>query len=312
MMTKRLESGRQSVSVFPAGRAGSLAGAAFCLLLLSACATSMPEAPPAPPPEPVSPEVIGIAEQAIEQERHGDAKLLLERVLLAEPGNTRARLGMAEIELAFGQAEKAAESFKQLTQVTPVSAKAHQGYGIAMLYLGREQESHQALRQAVELDPTLWRAWNAIGSLYDRSGAWDKAIESYDRALELKPEAAMVYNNRGFSHLLRRDAVAAIADFDKALQLDPALAAARENLRLAFAWSGNYEEALVGVGRTKMGQAYNNIGFVALLRGDLASAESYLLRSMEADPSFNRIANKNLEYLNNLKAINARKTEGQG
>lgn len=312
MLTKQLDSGGQTAGRSPARRPGSLAGAAFCLLLLSACATTAPEAPPAPAPEPVSPEVIGIAEQAIEQARHGDAKVLLERILLAEPGNARARLGMAEVQLAFGQAETAAESFKNLTQVSPVGAKAQQGYGIAMLYLGREQDAHQALRQAVELDPALWRAWNAIGSLYDRSGAWDKAIAAYDRALEQKPDAAMVYNNRGFSHLLRRDAVAAIADFDKALQLDPGLAAARENLRLAFAWSGNYEEALVGVGRAKMGQAYNNIGFVALLRGDLASAESYLLRSMEADPSFNRVANKNLEYLNNLKAINARKTEGQG
>src|SRR3546814_8145467 len=43
------------------------------------------------------------------------------------------------------------------------------------------------------------------------------------------------------------------------------------------------------------GRAFNNIGFVALLRGDLPAAESYLLRSMEADAHFNKIANRSEE-----------------
>src|SRR3546814_7510753 len=93
----------------------------------------------------------------------------------------------------------------------------------------------------------------------------------------------MLYNNRGFSYLLRRDAKAAIVDFDRALQLDPQLEAARENLRLAFAWAGQYERALLGVSRKNAGRAFNNIGFVALLRGDLPAAESYLLRSMRSE-----------------------------
>src|SRR3546814_6843439 len=117
----------------------------------------------------------------------------------------------------------------------------------------------------------------------------------------------MLYNNRGFSHLLRRDAEAAIRDFDTALQLNPQLDAARENLRLAFAWTGQYERALVGVARKDIGRAFINIGFVALLRGDLPAAESYLLRSLEADARFNKVANRTLEYLRRLKAIDAGK-----
>src|SRR3546814_16264025 len=70
--------------------------------------------------------------------------------------------------------------------------------------------------------------------------------------------------------------------------------------------------SLLGVSRKNAGRAFNNIGFVALLRGDLPAAESYLLRSMEADAHFNKIANRNLEYLLSLKAINAGNTEDQG
>lgn len=286
--------------------------AVVCIPLLSACATA-PEPPPqAEAPPAVSPEVIAVAEQAIDQGRYADAKLLLERVLLSDPGNSRARLGMAEVQLSMGRAEAAAEAFRGLTGIPGVAARAQQGYGISQLILGREQDAQRVLQQAVDADPALWRAWNALGSLHDRGGSWDLAVAAYDRALAIRPDSAMLYNNRGFSYLLRRDAKAAIADFDRALRLDPRLDAARENLRLAFAWAGNYEQALVGVGRKNIGKAYNNVGFVALLRGDLQAAESYLLRSMEADPAFNNTANKNLEYLRSLKAIDATAVEGQG
>lgn len=307
---------RRSQTGAPALR--SLVAAAACALLLSACAATTREASQQTAPEPVSPEIVAAAEQAIDQGRHGDAKLLLERVLLAEPNNLRARVAMAETQLAFGQLDAAAEAFEPLTKVPEVAARARQGRGIALLLKGQEQPALFLLEQAVEEEPDLWRAWNAIATLHDRSGSWQAASLAYDRAIEVRPDSAMLYNNRGFSHLLQRDHEAAIADFDAALQLDPKLEAARENLRLAFAWTGHYDQALVGVAQKDIGRAFNNIGFVALLRGDLPAAESYLLRSMEIDPKFNKVANKNLEYLRNLKAINAEKPvlqtkrEGEG
>ena len=289
-----------------------LAAVAACALLLAACGTAGQDQPQVQAPPVVSPEVVIVAEQAIEQGRHGDAKLLLERVLLSDPGNLRARLAMAEIQLAFRNLEAADKAFLALAEVPENAARAQQGHGIALLLLGQDDEALDALQQATAKDPSLWRAWNAMGSLHDRGGNWDQASLAYDQAIALKPDSAMLYNNRGFSYVLRRHPEAAIADFDKALQLDPKLTAARENLRLAFAWTGQYERALVGVSRKDIGRAFNNIGFVALLRGDLPAAESYLLRSMEADASFNKVANKNLEYLRSLKSMNESKKEDQG
>ncbi|WP_193370765.1 tetratricopeptide repeat protein [Pelagibius marinus] len=295
----------------------SLAAAAACALFLSACASSSGQAPVQVQSEPVSPEIVAAAEQSIEQGNYADAKLLLERVLLAEPGNLRARLAMAETQLAFGQLDAASEAFETLSKVPEATARAQQGRGLTLLLKGQERPALFLLEQAVDKDPGLWRAWNAIGTLHDRAGEWDAAAMAYDRALEIRPDSAMLYNNRGFSHLLRRDHQAAIADFDAALQLEPDMEAARENMRLAFAWAGQYDRALVGVSQKDIGRAFNNIGFVALLRGDLPAAESYLLRSMEIDPKFNRTANKNLEYLKSLKAINGSKVnvsemEGNG
>ena len=297
----------------PAGpRLRALAVATACVLLLAGCSAAGDQQPQVQAPPAVSPEVIAAVEKAVADGRYADAKLMLERALLSDPANPRARLAMAEIQLAFRNLDMAEQSFASLAETPEVAARAEQGRGITLLMKNQEQASEIALRRAVNLDPALWRAWNGIGMLHDRAGRWDQAVAAYDRALTLNADSAMLYNNRGFSHLLRRAPEAAIADFDRALQLDPQLEAARENLRLAFAWTGQYERALLGVSRRDIGRAFNNIGFVALLRGDLPAAESYLLRSMEADARFNKVANRNLEYLRSLKAVNATKTEGQG
>ena len=79
--------------------------------------------------------------------------------------------------------------------------------------------------------------------------------------------------------------------------------AARENLRLAFAWQGKYLRAISGAEGTEMGKVLNNVGFIALLRGDFENAEAYLLRAMEVDPRFNEAASRNLAYLKSMRDI---------
>lgn len=300
---------REAAALILLKRLGVVAGAA-CMLALGACSAA-PEQPQVHVSTAVAPEVLALAERAVADGRYDDAKILVERILLSDPTNPQARLAMAEIQLAFRSLEQATQGFAALVKVPEVAARAEQGSGIALLLKGQDEASLLALQRAVSLDPSLWRAWNGIGMLHDRAGNWDQAIAAYDRALALNARSAMLHNNRGFSHLLQRAPQAAIADFERALKLDPQLEAAKENLRLALAWTGQYERALVGVSRRDIGRAYNNIGFVALLRGDLMAAESYLLRSMEADAHFNKVANRNLEYLRSLRAVQGSNTEAQ-
>ena len=60
-------------------------------------------------------------------------------------------------------------------------------------------------------------------------------------------------------------------------------------------------EALHGLARKSAPKVLNNIGYIAMLRGDLADAEGYLTRSMEASPSFNEAAWENMRQLAELK-----------
>lgn len=64
-------------------------------------------------------------------------------------------------------------------------------------------------------------------------------------------------------------------------------------------------DALAGVGMAQLPEVLNNLGYVAMVKGDLPVAEAYFTRAIEASPSYYRIAAENLIC---LKAMRDAKT----
>jgi Tfp pilus assembly protein PilF len=252
----------------------------------------------------IAPGLLDATEQAIAAGRYPDAQKLLQQMFAIDAQNPRAKLLLAELHLATGVVPQAAAEFDQLKDVPEISGRALQGKGLAALLNGEKEAAAEALRMAVKQDANLWRAWNALGYYHDTKQQWPESAECYERALAANPNSALVYNNRGFSNLLQRRFGEAIADLSKAVEIDPALPSASRNLRLALASNGEYARALVGANGNNLGEALNNVGYIALLRGDYAAAESYLSRAMEADASFNRLAWQNLSYLKSINEMN--------
>lgn len=272
---------------------------------LSACAGSPPEATSRPAVPPPSAEAltwqIDAAERALEDGSTDEAGQLFARVLASAPDDPRARLGIAELKLALGDPREAGRLFDELTGIADVAARAEQGRGLALLQSGRREPALAALAKAVDSDPSLWRAWNAIGHLHDRASQWVEARAAYEQALAASPFKAGILNNMGFSLVLQRQWAEAAELLSQAVHLKPDFELARNNLRLALAWQGRYVEALSGVQRDKMAMALNNVGYAAMMRGDLAAAEGYLLRAIETSPAFFEPAALNLLQLDALK-----------
>lgn len=292
-------------------RKARLAAALLVLAVsLGGCGDLLYSEPPVTKAEPkaamtLPPQALELTQRALDEGRLDDAERMLEQILSIAPENPQGQLLVGELRLARGKPAKALNVFEELKNDPEVAARALQGMGISMMLINSKQLGFENLQRAVELDPSLWRAWNAIGSYYDTKGAWSEAVAAYDAALVERPEDAMIYNNRGFSYFMQGRLEESIDDLKRALQLDPSLAPAKANLRLALAWSGRYVHALAGVADRDMPEVLNNIGYVAMMRGDLENAEAYLLRAMEVDPSFNEKAWRNLAYLRNLKELKA-------
>lgn len=278
------------------------------LVALAGCETLSPnqlepEAAVLPLPEPAAPGTIDLAARALDEDRLDDAGQLLDRVLIAEPENWRALLLLAELHLASGAPTRAEPIFQSLTDKADVDARALQGLGITLILQGKQDSGVDRLRQAVEMDSGLWRAWNALGYYHDSNSDWEASAKSYSKAIESNPDSMMIYNNRGFSMLMQKRLEEAVADFNRALRIDPDFDIAQENLRLALAWQGKYVHAMAGTENRDMARILNNVGFIALMRGDYDNAESYLLRAMEADPRYNDTAARNLTYLKQVREL---------
>ncbi len=295
------------VGLFRSGSTGRVVALAGLALFIAGCQTTQVDqakVESTPPPQMSQSAYTLMLVDADEALQDGDYELAFsnyQQILQTAPDNVPARFGIAEIQLATGHSEGALAMYREMQVPQEFAALLSQGKGLALLMAGRTGRALSKLEKAVEMDPQLWRAWNAIGYISDSKRDFEIAQESYRRAIEIRPESAAAHNNLGMSHMLQGNHAAAEKAFVKALVLDSSLELARVNLRLVLAWQGKYAEALHGLPRKSAPKVLNNIGYIAMLRGDLADAEGYLTRSMEASPSFNEAAWENMRQLAELK-----------
>ena len=288
----------------------------LCLAVLAGCAAG-PEKrsvakPPAPPPVPDSVKkeqearFIKDVYRALEQGDLATADAMLRRVVVINPDSTEARAAQGEIYIRLSRYQEAVNVFNRLVFEKKLLPRAHQGAGLANLLMNQNDRAKESLEKAVALDDQLWRAWNGLGYYYDRRKQWKKAEAAYDKALKARQDKPSLYNNRGFSKLMQGSYDSAIGDFKAALKLNPDLQVARMNIRLAQAWLGRYVEAIAGASREELPEVLNNVGYVAMLRGEFAVAEAYFTRAMERSPTYNETASNNLKKLEVLRSQSAR------
>lgn len=241
--------------------------------------------------------------RALEMEKYEEAVSAYKRMLAADPQDPEAVFGIAETMLAAGDFPIALGYYRALSTNETFRARAWQGEGLVLLSIGQPRQSGEILRKAVADDVTLWRAWNGLGRTLDIEGKHDEAKSSYDRALALEPGSAAVLNNRGVSNMLAGRYAEAEKDLRDAVSRDRDLERARSNLRLVLAWQGRYAEALADVSRIDAPIALNNIGYIAMKRGDLNHAEAYFAQAMQMSPAFYDKADRNLKFLNEMKKL---------
>ena len=246
---------------------------------------------------------VARGEAFLNSREYENAQFKFSSVLANDPENDQAKLGLAEAQLGLRHLMDALAGFESVMESEIMRPRALQGRGITLSLMRRNELSLPLLRQAVEQDPGLWRAWNVIGRNHALDGDADKALASYDRALIANNRAAPTHNNQGMTFMMVMRYGEAESSFRQALALDPALEIARMNLRLALAWQGQYDEAVAKLKRGEAPRVLNNIGFVAMERGDFATAKLFFTKALEISPAYYPIAGKNLESLEERRKL---------
>ena len=273
--------------------------ALFLLLLVVGCAEtdSKQLSLKTETPAPQLAAMLSAADATRDNEDYGEALLIYQQILVDDGKNSPAQYGVAECLFALGSPKDAKPIFEALVENKDYRTLALQGKGLTLLAIGQREAAEKPLREAVEADPALWRAWNALGEIADLRHQPDEAQASYARALAISPSSPAIINNIGYSKLLASHPEQATAEFRKALALDPTSTTILNNLRLAMAASGNYAEAVKSTSPSQTSTVYNNVGYIAMKRGDYAVSQAYLVKAMEGSASYDPVAAKNLDQL---------------
>lgn len=263
------------------------------LLLLVACAST--------PPEKVGKEFTidelkQRAEMANYAGAHRDALLNYMEILAKSPDDLAALNGAGESLLAADQASRAEGYFLRALKLEPLNVRAREGRALCWLIQGSYAAAQKSLLNLVDDGVENWRIWNALGIISDLFGEYSDSVAHYRQAIVLSSERAMLQNNLGYSLMMDRQFSQAEEVLQQALKLAPATPRIVNNLAMAIAWQGRYDEAIRQLVLVMdEASANNNVGYVAYLNGQYDEAENMFRKAMRLKPSYYQRAAANLD-----------------
>jgi len=158
------------------------------------------------------------------------------------------------------------------------SAKDYLARGRRLLDEGRLNEAIGQLARAVSLDARSSEAHNLLAVAYDRKGLHERARESFARALDREVDAQTL-NNLGYSLYLNGNYRAAVERLKRAAKLAPTDERILNNLALAQARLGKYDDAYKNFARSG-GEYQGRLNVAAML--ERAGREEQAIAHYEA------------------------------
>lgn len=268
---------------------------AFALSMLTACANQQTS----PEAEAALFSLDSVKERAQLAYQYGnesEALFRFDEVLKVSPNDTEALLGKGEVYLSLNEPDNAMVYFKRVSELDPSNQPANEGNALALLMKGNVPDAELILKNLVVNNPGMWRSFNALGVISDIKGEYVKSAGYYEHAIKLQPERVSIYNNLGYSYIMSHQYIDAERVLQNARLLDSTNVRVTNNLALAIAWQGKYEDAVSLLQDImKPEYSYNNVGYVAYLKGDYEEAVNLFTVAIDKSPVFYVKADKNRE-----------------
>lgn len=151
--------------------------------------------------------------------------------------------GKANKLLEDGDAQGAAQAYREALRLDPNNSKTHYNLALALNKLGDHAGERQALEQAVRLDPKFALAHNQLGLSLLSDGKLPEAENELQAALAIDPQFAEAQNNLGTLYGQEGKNEVAEKLFRQAVESNPQYTQAYLNLGLTLAAVGRFTEA---------------------------------------------------------------------
>lgn len=169
---------------------------------------------------------------------------LYERALQTNPDGIEAKLGLGQTFLSLGAGDEAAALFRDVLAKRSSDNAARRGLAGALISMGQPALAEQQVDAALRADAGDYRALNLLGVSLDLQGRHAEAQANYRRGIELAPDYLALRSNYGLSLAITGPAEEAIAQLVPVAGSRRADARTRQNLALAYAMVGDFENSL--------------------------------------------------------------------
>jgi Flp pilus assembly protein TadD len=159
------------------------------------------------------------------------------------PNDLQAAQRFAEALRKGGRTDRAAEIANEALGRFPDDHELLTTYGLSLIAADHPQEALRPLALVAQAEPQNWRVRSALGAALDQLGRFEEAQRAYGEALALAPNDAGILTNMGVSHIMAGEPETAEPILRQAVAVQGAPPEARQNLAIALALQGRFDEA---------------------------------------------------------------------
>lgn len=220
-----------------------------------------------------------------------------------DPDSVAALMGLGRAFYAEGKLAPARKAFAAVLEKDPENLSALFLSGKIARRQGAPEAALRWFKKALKKKRKDPEIMTEMARTYDDLGRLAKAAALFEKVAKSKPGLAASHNNLGYNLLLQGRYPEAIGAFSRAYVLNPKDLTIQCNLGAAYALNGDDDRALA-IFKSAIGaaQAYNDLGYFSMIRGDYESAERDFNRALQLRPRLYLKADENLSRLKNIRS----------
>jgi Flp pilus assembly protein TadD len=206
-----------------------------------------------------------------------------EKSLAREPDRADFRRGLAISFTRDKRYNEAARVYQELITLGQDQPTDRMDYAFVTIRLDRWDDV-RTLSQSFPDGLQTPRRYLIDAMVADQDNDWPAADAAYARAEKLSTRPAAILNNWGVSQMSRGDLTGATATFKRAISFDSRLFGAKNNLAIVRGLQGEFSLPLVPLTDEERAILLNNLGIIAMRKGDEQVARGLFAAAVEAHP----------------------------